>query len=100
MTDSSDMAAEELLDVVRADALLGVVEPEHSLIETYAEQVTAATPYERALAQTAEALESTRSRLVTLRKQRGEINAEIKTLVEDEVLLTRMARIRRSASGA
>jgi cell division protein FtsB len=52
-------------------------------------------PFEDAHAIAVQALESTRSRLVTLRKQREAINAEIKTLVDDEDLLTRMTRVRK-----
>ena len=56
----------------------------------------AISPYERAKQEATDALEATRQRLIDLRKAREGINAEIKTLVEEEDLLSRMAKVRKS----
>lgn len=54
-----------------------------------------ARPYEEARDQLAMAQEITQANLRQLRQQREDINAEIKLLVEEEELLTRMLRIAR-----
>ena len=51
------------------------------------------TPYEAALDGVKVALTITRERLIALRKQREEINGEIKMLVAEEALLQRMAKV-------
>jgi len=77
------------------DALLGVVRPV-SYIEPEGEQDREPRPFETARGNAVQALALTRERLAHLRKQRDEINGEIKTLVEDEDLLDRMTRVRKT----
>ena len=54
--------------------------------------------YERARNATTQALKLTREQLRALRKQREEINAEIRLLVDEEGLLERMVRVRKGGS--
>jgi hypothetical protein len=70
------------------DALTGVVMPPDD--QDREERI-----YERARNATIQALELTREQLRDLRKQREDLNAEIKLLVDEEELLARMARIKR-----
>ena len=56
--------------------------------------------YETARDNAVMALGKTQERLRELRQQREEINAEIKTLVDDEELLTRMTRVKKGTKGA
>ena len=49
--------------------------------------------YERARSEVLTALSRTEDRLADLRKQRDEINAEIKSLVTEQDLLQRMSKI-------
>jgi hypothetical protein len=72
------------------DALTGVVEP----VLSYAHD-REGRPFEDAHNNVVQALATTQERLRDLRKQRNEINSEIKQLVEDEELLTRMTRVRK-----
>lgn len=51
------------------------------------------TPYADAHAEVTNALDRTKRRLQALRDQRATINAEIRELVEQEELLTRMSRV-------
>lgn len=51
------------------------------------------TPYERAAEGVGQALALTKERLTMLRKQRDEINDEVRDLVAEEIMLERMARL-------
>jgi hypothetical protein len=73
--------------------LLGVVEPR--LPGMPPEQDRETRPYEEARDKLTIAHGMTVERLRELRKRREEINAEIKLLVDEEELLTRMLRIAR-----
>jgi len=73
------------------ETLTGVVNP----LEGYGDDDREARPFEDAHAKAVQALALTQERLTLLRKQRTEINAEIKELVDDEDLLTRMTRVRK-----
>jgi len=75
------------------EAIVGVVSPQ---AVSYLEQDREGRPFEDAHSNAVQALSRTRDRLTELRKQRGEINAEIKTLVDDEVLLNQMVQVRKS----
>lgn len=73
------------------DALLGVVEPQ--LPDMPLDRDPSA--YNDAMSRVQIALAMTQQRLAELRKQREEINAEIKLLVSEEELLERMTRVQR-----
>lgn len=73
--------------------MTGAVSPE---AVSYMESDREGRPFEDAHGNAVQALARTQERLSQLRKQRGEINAEIKTLVDDEVLLNRMVQVRKS----
>jgi hypothetical protein len=66
-------------------SLTGVVEPPDR----------EATPFEDARGRVQIALAMTQERLRELRKNREEINAEIKLLVDEEDLLERMSKVRK-----
>jgi hypothetical protein len=69
------------------EALVGVVSP----LANYRQDE--ARPFEDAHSSAVRALAETQSRLASLREQRAAINAEIKQLVTDEDLLSRMTRV-------
>ena len=99
LSDSDIQAlADEAEQGYDASALLGVVKP-MELPGMPHLQDREARPYEEARDKLALALELTTAGLEDLRGQRAEINAEIKLLVEEEELLTRMLRVARKQQG-
>jgi len=92
LTDKDlEALADEAEKGYEVSALLGVVEtPLPGMPEPM--KVTA---YTSAIDQVHMALDQTQERLTELRKQREDINAEIKVLVAEEDLLERMSKIRK-----
>lgn len=83
--------------LVDTNALLGVVRPAGYLLDDEAPEDRPGRPFEDAHNKAVQALVMTQERLTSLRKQRADINAEIKTLVDDEDLLIRMTRVRKGS---
>lgn len=101
LTDSDIQAlADEAEKGYDVSHLLGVVEPEEQLamegMPTSPPSDRDPRPYEEARDRLAQAQAITQERLRDLRKQREEINAEVKLLVAEDELLARMLRIARA----
>lgn len=83
---------------VPEDSLTGVIRPVSYIVPEGEEDETddVQSPFERAKAEAESALIMTRERLAELRKMREVINAEIKQLVDEEDLLSRMTKVKKS----